>query len=78
MENSKAIILREANRTRAWIEKRLPVRFEDDPPDYDWNRALSDSECEKLLVDPYCMFSRPSFMMPNNNLTHRKRQGKEK
>ena len=58
MENSKVIILREANRTRAWIENRLPVRFEDAPPDYDWNRALSDEECRKLLYDPYCMFSR--------------------
>lgn len=56
MKNSKVMILREPNRTRAWLAKQLPGCFEGGPPDYDWNRALSDAECEMLLRGPFCMF----------------------
>jgi len=70
MKNSKVIILREENRTRAWIAKRLPVYFEDAPPDYDWDRALPDGECEKLLRDPYCMFNHPNLKRLNAELTN--------
>jgi hypothetical protein len=65
VENSKIMILREVNRTRAWIAKRLPGCFEGGKPDYDWDRTLSDSECEMLLRDPYCMFERTRFNVPN-------------
>ena len=57
MNNDRISILRDENRTRAFIAAKpgeFPLH-----PNYIWERRLSDIECEELLYNPWCMHNGP-------------------